>query len=302
MTELQTPDPAPDWNSLSTELHCPLCEYNLRGLDQPRCPECGFTFTWAELKLGQEQTHPYLFEHHPKRNIWSFWKTYWRDCRPRTFWAELSPAQPVRMSRLMIYWFISSLVVIVSVIMPLSYGVWDRFQSPPPVGSPIFSSSFSPSGTRTFVPIYPPAPPVIPFWDRLNDAWTETLDDCLDHGLFAGALTLLLWPWLTMLFLLIFVESMRKAKINKRHLLRVIVYGTDFGFVMILPLLLSNGLRFRNGSPMLIALLCGAFALYRLTIAYKRYLRFHMPFATVLSSQIIVTMIFLIVYLRLSLR
>jgi hypothetical protein len=80
--------------------------------------------------------------------------------------------------------------------------------------------------------------------------------------------------------------------------LRVIIYGTDFGFAMLMPLFFANGQRFGDGYPLLIALLCGVVTLYRVTIAYNRYLRFHMPFATVLSSQIIVMMIFLIVYIR----
>jgi hypothetical protein len=41
----------PDWSTLSTELSCPLCEYNLRGLTDSRCPECGFAFTWLRTVL-----------------------------------------------------------------------------------------------------------------------------------------------------------------------------------------------------------------------------------------------------------
>ena len=47
-------------------LHCPLCEYNLRGLSEPRCPECGYRFEWAELRDPSRRLHPYLFEHHPE--------------------------------------------------------------------------------------------------------------------------------------------------------------------------------------------------------------------------------------------
>jgi hypothetical protein len=28
---------------------CPRCDYNLTGLPQPRCPECGFEFAWHEV-------------------------------------------------------------------------------------------------------------------------------------------------------------------------------------------------------------------------------------------------------------
>ena len=38
------------------DLHCPRCGYNLRGLDTPRCPECGLTFSaeeWAARVLRE---------------------------------------------------------------------------------------------------------------------------------------------------------------------------------------------------------------------------------------------------------
>src|SRR3954449_9349849 len=90
---------APDWDAQREDLACPLCGYNLRGLreprcpecgyrfrwadltdpprapGEPRCPECGYRFRWADLTAPARRVHPYLFEHHPERNGWSFWKT-----------------------------------------------------------------------------------------------------------------------------------------------------------------------------------------------------------------------------------
>ncbi|MCA9255136.1 MAG: hypothetical protein KDA33_05835, partial [Phycisphaerales bacterium] len=65
-------DGPPDWASSEQEIVCPLCEYNLRGLSEARCPECGSEYTWAELQDERRKGHPYLFEHHPERNFWSF--------------------------------------------------------------------------------------------------------------------------------------------------------------------------------------------------------------------------------------
>jgi hypothetical protein len=31
-------------------LRCPACEYNLTGLTEPRCPECGAGFSWEQLR------------------------------------------------------------------------------------------------------------------------------------------------------------------------------------------------------------------------------------------------------------
>lgn len=35
--------------------HCPACGYNLRGLPEPRCSECGRPFTFREVRMSQEQ-------------------------------------------------------------------------------------------------------------------------------------------------------------------------------------------------------------------------------------------------------
>src|SRR5687768_18521450 len=48
------PAAAPAWAGAATRPdevpHCPLCDYDLRGLAEPRCPECGYRFTWEELR------------------------------------------------------------------------------------------------------------------------------------------------------------------------------------------------------------------------------------------------------------
>jgi hypothetical protein len=49
--------PSRDQTTDATELFCPACEYSLRGLTDPRCPECGATFDPAELR---ESTLPWV--------------------------------------------------------------------------------------------------------------------------------------------------------------------------------------------------------------------------------------------------
>lgn len=44
--------PAPP-SGFDADVPCPHCEYNLRGLTVPRCPECGEPFYWESL-LSQE--------------------------------------------------------------------------------------------------------------------------------------------------------------------------------------------------------------------------------------------------------
>jgi hypothetical protein len=42
----------PQSAAVDTALRCPQCEYNLTGLAEPRCPECGARFDWEELRRG----------------------------------------------------------------------------------------------------------------------------------------------------------------------------------------------------------------------------------------------------------
>src|SRR5205823_1819790 len=94
---------------------CPLCDYNLRGLNSPRCPECGFGFKWKEVLDLTRQKHEYLFEHHPERNFWSLWRTIVGGLWPERFWTTLHPAQPSRPWRLLIY----ALVIICIATLPI---------------------------------------------------------------------------------------------------------------------------------------------------------------------------------------
>lgn len=100
--------PPPD----ATDATCPLCGYDLRGQrDQaePRCPECGRRFEWADFDPEQRR-HPYLFEHHPERPIWSYFRTLIGGLRPRRFWASVNPAGPSNPRRMVIYWLVAATV------------------------------------------------------------------------------------------------------------------------------------------------------------------------------------------------
>src|SRR4051812_18016461 len=88
----------------TTELRCPLCDYNLRGLTEPRCPECGAKFDWDELRNPARRLHPYLFEHHPEGNVRSLFRTLVGGLRPGRFWKTLLPVQASRPRRLIAYW------------------------------------------------------------------------------------------------------------------------------------------------------------------------------------------------------
>ena len=108
----------PDWANRAEDLLCPLCGYNLRGLIESRCPECGFKFTWRELIEAEENRHNDLYEYGDDQNIKSFCKTYVGTFRPRRFWTDLNPALPVRTSRLIHYWLISFVIGLACLCLP----------------------------------------------------------------------------------------------------------------------------------------------------------------------------------------
>ena len=68
--------PAPANAGRDADLRCPLCDYDLRGLVDPRCPECGYgAESWELLRERIRTSHPWLYEHHPERGAWSFVRT-----------------------------------------------------------------------------------------------------------------------------------------------------------------------------------------------------------------------------------
>lgn len=42
------------------QCHCPVCDYDLRGTVEPRCPECGETFAGKEWKRAESSVAPRL--------------------------------------------------------------------------------------------------------------------------------------------------------------------------------------------------------------------------------------------------
>src|SRR4051812_30024329 len=118
------PPDTPDWGALLDDVPCPLCTYNLRGLTDPRCPECGYTFSWPALFEARRTVHPYLFEHHPKRNVRAFLRTSLATLLPRRFWRSLSAAHPVGVRRLIFYWFLASLPLVTILIAAVSINAW----------------------------------------------------------------------------------------------------------------------------------------------------------------------------------
>src|SRR3712207_2033609 len=113
-----TPPVASDWSTLAGDVTCPLCDYNLRGLSEPRCPECGYAFAWPDLLDPARRRHPYLFEHHPEHNVRSFRLTWLNNLWPPRFWRLLGAWQRVNRLRLLLYWVIATLLGAGALVTP----------------------------------------------------------------------------------------------------------------------------------------------------------------------------------------
>jgi hypothetical protein len=318
----------PDWTTLEKDILCPLCEYNLRGLTESRCPECGFEFTWRELLDAEKNRHPYLFEYGRGRNIKTFWKTFWRTCRPRRFWKDLNPAQEVRWGRLLVYWFLSNVLIAGMGMIPFALPLWkvvwmagnqtftirSDFSTIP--GRPGFLSPAQ--GTVMRYPAhfvitqqqldsYVPPPWKMKFWDNV---WHEYLRSRIffrrrsQMPNFGWAAIFLIWPWISLGSLLVFRLSMRQAKIKTSHVIRTLAYSCDFSLLMLLVVMVLSTLddvRYKSGWLLLgFAAFCAVITFYRLTMAFKFYLRVHLPMATVLSSQLIAFLITFIALIQIA--
>jgi hypothetical protein len=269
----------PDWEKIEHVIECPLCEYNLRGLSQPRCPECGYAFTWDEIFDKSRRLHPYLFEHHPERNVWSFVWTVIGGLWPNGFWTTLHPAQPSRRKRLLLYLMIVVLVAALPMVIDVIWRI-------------------------------PPTPTAFSVTDRNRLAWRLDLHfpmNILHRPFLATARQLLVAGFVASLSLLllnyallmIFQQTMRKAQLRTHHVQRCIVYSAD---VLLWPALLLSAMVVVNVMPgnvdwwsediawaeLLTFPLIWLGIAVRLIAAYRFYLRFDHPTGTILSVQLII--------------
>src|SRR5688572_29319876 len=213
--------PAYDRPPTDQDVPCPLCEYNLRGATEPRCPECGYRFEWRDLLDPERRRHPYLFEHHPNRNLWSFIRTFRGTLWPRTFWRTLHPGQPSNVRRLVIYWFIVNLLALA---LPLSMLALDmtRYALANQQNRGIYVSGRFPGVTPAWLNQSYPLPPSPQFFSQ----YFSTMRGSLAAAVVIAPLYTA-WPWLTFLALNVFQISMLRARVNASHVLRCVIYTFD---------------------------------------------------------------------------
>jgi hypothetical protein len=264
---------APEWETVTHTVACPLCDYNLRGLVEPRCPECGYRFEWAEVIDPSLRPPPYLFEHAQRRPVRSFLWTQVAGFAPTIFFGRLlRPTHPVRPDRLLRYWVMSALLV---ALLPALI-----------VLVPSFIDSYSGA---------PDLATALRFFGIAFQSVTAHHHDFIPASLFAAFLWLA-WPWVTLAALLLFRDSMNMAKVKAEHVLRCAIYCCDSGWLMggaiAASYAISHGAFWFLAMPAIVtamtAVVFGTIVSIRLACAYRLYLRFPHAVLTAVLSQIIV--------------
>jgi hypothetical protein len=295
--------------SADEHLACPLCDYDLRGLTEARCPECGYAFDWAELRDPTRRLHPYLFEHHPQRNVRSFLRTLLGSQFPRRFWRTLFPTQPSRPRRLLLYAALVASIVLAPFLLLTGYRMYEMDQraranrvtlmkTMTPEFRAMADANYGGVGGWMDVnmPLFP-SRNYFRFRNIVN--WWQI------GGAFQVTAFAVLWPWLTVLSLLVFRASMRRARVRPVHVLRCVIYTADAAVLIAVaagafwffydPWLSRSGTwygtwyQFKSDRSV-VYVLGGMFLIltYRLWIAYKRYLRFDHALATAIASQVMI--------------
>lgn len=325
------PGEAPDWVRIEHEVLCPLCEYNLRGLSQPRCPECGYRFTWPEVVDPTRRLHPYLYEHHPERGLRAFVSTALHGLLPKRFWRSLNPAQPSRPERLRRYWFLCAALLILGTCcmsLPVGFIVYNRVAQRNAAIVAQLTANFN-AQLAARQKHY--AQMDLPQSDLNADA--QFYQQQIQHfarryarpplsmiAETAGGVVVvllvfstgpLLWPWATFLTLMIFGWSMRRARIQPIHVLRCCLYSFDglwWAGLLLIPAGLLDAFNPMSGSGpaiygnwllpvLMLTIVVGAWKLWR---AYQCYLRFDRPFWTAVASQFILILLAIIIWVRLD--
>lgn len=315
-----TPGEAPDWSTISREIVCPLCDYNLRGLVEAWCPECGYRTTWAELVDPDIADHPWFFETCRKQKIRAMVKTLIVSQRPLRFWSIIKPTRVPRPRRIAMYWLCVAAMVVVPFIGMLAYSIGRQYyviygerlewvSLPNALPLPHWSETN---------PAYPwrfGGPPMYPsFYAAYQEAdramgWRETGANTTSLFILGG---FLLWPWCTLMGLQIFRRTMRMRRINSPHVMRCAIYSADA--VPILALLVIPIVRWRCTSverwahpwmlygrifePVILAALCSCAMVLtaRLCIAYRRYLGFPHAVGVCIAAELIVVLMLLLGY------
>jgi hypothetical protein len=313
-------EPATDISG-ELELLCPLCDYNLRGLEEPRCPECGHRFEWDALRESITTKHPYLFEHHNGRM--AFVRTWSKSLWPRRFWSKLHTTHEPNRRRLMKFGIAQTLLASVLLLAPVCAALVQgilrvraaraSWVARVNLGAP---PAFINQMIARFGSIQNAAAATIPYRDLFRDFLPYAPGSPYPPVQCVAISTIeiiLLWPVLTYLTLMFYREVLRQAKIRDVHVLRVAIYSAA-PIVFIGPLMcviwlindtswpaLYDFFGWLPTSAVLIDTLLMSILTYRVIVACRLYLRLPLLTIGALLTQMLVWLALIRLYLFLVL-
>ncbi len=206
---------------------CPRCNYDLGGTiglweEEGCCPllgkcsECGLDFEWSLVLAVSE--HPWLYEYHDRSGRYRrFKQTLRMTYQPARFWREVALTDPVYVGRL---WVVP--LVLIGVIIFFWGAIWCWAFIEWYEAVKVFSRFGLPEAMRRFT---------LNGGEHLSEFWDNEWESVLRWGMLAPFIS-------TLVMMLSFVclpVSIRRAKVAKRHLLRVGLYT----LVPMLPLLIG---------------------------------------------------------------
>ena len=266
-----------------TDILCPLCDYNLRGLEKANCPECGATFDWEELRNPARRKHPYLYEHYTDNQFRSFFRTLIGGLSPSRFWKSVSPVQHSRPHRLVDYWVCCVLLGTIGFFAQFGanyYQLYSWVENQRTQMKLYFGSGYMQGGVthrassaeitavvqrdgsvQAFIDRTIPRPRLP---DRITVAsgfaeWTGTgvsstsARDPIIASNLLDELVMLLWPWCAMPVMLILRAMTGRPQLRTIRLFRVAIYCGDLVVWMGVAWLFVSGILFmqsllNNGS------------------------------------------------------
>lgn len=254
---------SPDWSTINRDILCPLCDYNLKMLTEPRCPECGHRFEWADV-LAEDRDLRGFFEHARGRWLMSIFWTWLASLFSLWFWKRVKTTHPVRRGRLIVFAALISICEFALAATVLGYYVGETYsgamanhrsrirqherailRAEQPNPNALQRTSPSWFGQPASQKVYPPQfPTTQAYLDAVYPAPTirEAIDLHLSRAqyrqgrtfwmqanpyainLVAVAFVLLAWPPMTLVLFGVFRVSLRRAGISVPHLIRVVVY------------------------------------------------------------------------------
>ena len=291
-------DPAAASNE---DLNCPLCGYDVRGLPEPRCPECGHQFDPEALRRAKFERRDWLFEHAQRRLALAFIGTTLRSLVPWMFWNDISPAHAVVARRLRLWAIVWISVIVASNVSAMAWTTIRLYllAHAPPLAT---GMTILPSG-RYVYPIGPtagssgPTAPAYIGWGRSQFGWMDAINFSFEEirgpSAIAAVSAVLAWPAITLLALSLFGITLRRAGIQRGHLWRCALYAwpgalltTGFGVAVLIvcgfarstmmfdqPSEIAFREMFLSAATATLLLVSFTLTTFHLVVSHVRYLR-----------------------------